>query len=73
MFFTKVGQVIAWLAFVFGLLRAGMGIVLALNGIPSARYLGSASTGEAIDQGVIIMAIGVALGVLYEISKARSA
>jgi hypothetical protein len=68
------GQVIAWLAVVVGGGRIITGFSLAGSGDPAsiARYLGSDTTGEAIDQGLMLVVFGVALGILTEISKAAA-
>ena len=77
MFFTKAGQVVAWLAFVAGLLRVVMGLVLAVGFDDpieaSRRYMGSGKLGEEIDQGIYVMLVGIAFGILTEISKAQAA
>ena len=74
MFFTKAGQVIAWLAVVFGGLRIALGFGLA-GGNPAAaqRYLGSATTGDAIDQGLMLVVFGIAIGILTDISRSVAA
>jgi hypothetical protein len=33
------------------------------------RYLGSATTGEAIDQGLMLVVFGIAIGILTDISR----
>ena len=70
MFFTKAGRVIAWLAVAFGGLRIALGFGLA-GGNPAAaqRYLGSATTGDAIDQGLMLVVFGIAIGILTDISR----
>jgi hypothetical protein len=72
MFFTKLGRVLAWLAFVGGAVRLAMGFLVASSGNHAAlapRYLGSSTSGEAIDQGIMVLVFGVALGILVEISR----
>ena len=69
MFFTQAGRVVAWLAFIFGALRVVMGFAFAGNGAAAARYLGSGTTGEAIDQGLLTMVFAIGLGILSEISR----
>lgn len=75
MFFTKIGRVIAWLAFVFGALRVVMGFLVATITTSneamvaaSKRYLSASTSGEAIDAGVELLVFGVAIGILVEIS-----
>lgn len=71
MFFTRAGRVVAWLALVLGVLRAaaGFGVGMSENyEALAARYLGSTTPGEAIDQGLMLLAFGIGLGVLTEIS-----
>lgn len=75
MFFTKVGLVIAWLLVIAGVLRAGMGFYLAGENDPAliSRYLGSHTTGEAIDRGILYVLIGVSVGIVAEISRSVAA
>jgi hypothetical protein len=75
MFFTKLGRVLAWIALVGGALQVAMGFYVALTftsreGMVAAskRYLGTTSSGEAINGGVELLAIGVVIGILAEIS-----
>lgn len=69
--FTKTARIIAWCVTILGILRVAMG-VLVINSEPStvaaARFLGSKTTGEAIDQGLYWFACGILIGVLTEIS-----
>lgn len=71
MLFTRLGQLVAWLAVLFGVLRAGMGFGIASSDnyqALAARYLGS-STGEAINQGLVILVVGIGVGILTDISR----
>lgn len=77
MFFTKFGRVIAWLMFVLATFRIAMGFSIATFSSSAEqmafftkRYLGSGTTGQAIDQGGEWLLIAVALGILVEISTA---
>lgn len=75
MFFTKAGRVIAWLAVTLGTLQLCLGLVIASSSDPSSaaqRYLGEAYSGVAIDQAFLVIATGVALGILTEISRAMT-
>ena len=71
MFFTKAGGVVAWIAFILGGLRAMMGFYVASSPHDPevSRYLLGTSTGAAIDQGLYAMGLGIALGILTEISR----
>jgi len=74
MFFTRLGTILAWLALFFGALRVALGIVIAstaegVGPVFSPRYLGSKSTGEAIDQGLMMVVFAVSLGIIVEISR----
>ncbi len=72
MFFTRIGGIVAWLAFVGGALRMASGLLVARSENYEAlarRYLGSKTPGEAIDQGVMVLIFGICLGVLVEISR----
>jgi hypothetical protein len=76
MFFTRVGQIIAWLLFIMGALRCGLGVVGAFSTKNAAemqffaqRYLAAETTGEAINDGMMKIFAAVCLGVLVEISR----
>lgn len=75
MFFVWTGRVIAHLIFWLGLLRVGMGLLVAFgtadmenNQAAARRYLGAATSGEAINDGMMYVVIGVSLGVLCQIA-----
>ncbi len=78
MFFARVGTIVAWLAFVAGVYRIGMGTYVASfddaaeRSALAARYLGSISSGESIDRGVYTILVAVALGILAEIGRSIS-
>lgn len=73
MFFTKIARVLALVLFGLSVLRLAMGFMVAFtasdNAGMSARYLGTANSGEAINQGFLSLFAAVALGVVAEISK----
>ena len=71
MFFTAVGRVLASLMVFFGASRFGFGFYAAYTEDQAfaARYVGSASPGEAIDRGLLMLAAGIAFGVLTDISR----
>ncbi|TIN70478.1 MAG: hypothetical protein E5Y30_15835 [Mesorhizobium sp.] len=75
MFFTKLARVIAWVFVIFGGLRAAVGFTAAFTENPAlvARYLGSGSVGENIDKGVLYFLIGVAAGMVADISRSIAA
>ncbi|MGQ4274968.1 hypothetical protein [Terrihabitans sp. B22-R8] len=74
MFFTSIGRVLAYILFALGAMRTGMGLYVAINGTAAdvQRYIGSGTTGEAIDQGLMYLMAGVVLGVITEISRSVS-
>lgn len=80
MLFTFLGRILAWLAVVLGSFRIGMGFFVASfyddpeqYTFAVKRYLGSvSSSGEAINQGIYVIVIGIALGVLTDISSSVS-
>lgn len=79
MFFTKIGKILAHLMFWLGLLRVAMGFLFAFgapdmesNRAAARHFLSAATTGEAINEGMIAILIAVALGILVEISMGRS-
>jgi hypothetical protein len=72
MIFTRLGMGAAWLALVFGVMRIGVGPFVASSDNPEAlapRYLGSSTSGQAIDHGIYVILFAVALGTLVEISR----
>jgi hypothetical protein len=73
MFFTTVGTVAAWVALVLGVLRIAFGVYVASTvlppGSPLDRYFELESLGQAIDQGVVVVFVALALGTLTEVSR----
>lgn len=75
MFFTRVGTVIAWLAFVFGSVQIAIAVfVLAFPNPESVKalarsYLGTENIGRSVNQALIAISVGVAIGILCEISR----
>ncbi len=73
-----LGSAIAWVMVVVGFLRTALGFFVAFNFRGEAlvsfskRYLGSATTGEAINQGMIMLAAGVIIGLIAIIAKNTS-
>lgn len=72
MSFTSIGRILAFVLIAFGALRLIAGITAAVDGTPetAARYLGSATSGQAIDEALWVIGMGIALGVLTDISRA---
>ena len=71
MIFTKLGRILAVLAIAFGVLRIVMAITVLSSEDPgsAARYLGSKTTGQAIDQGLYTIVFGILVGVMTDISR----
>ena len=76
MFFTRIGTLFAYIGFGVGILRVASGFLIAQgtfgtesNIAAAKRYFGTSTTGEAIDGGLIVIALSVALGILCEISR----
>lgn len=76
MFFIRAGFAIAWFAVVLGGLRVAMGFAVAFGTAPadnataSRMILATANTGEAIDQGMVMFAMGIVIGLLAVIARA---
>ena len=74
----SLGNMVTWLALIFGALRVGIGFFVASIDDPAARvaaasrYLGSATSGEAIDQGIKVVLFGLVLGILVKIGRSMS-
>ncbi len=62
--FTKIGQVVARLAFVFGVASIALGFIAVFVSVPT-----EVNTGELIDTGIISLLFGLCLGVLTDISE----
>lgn len=76
MFFTRCAKIAAWLSFVLGSLTIALGILIAFD--PSnmeiraafpGKIIGPKFVGSVIVNGLLLMGIGIALGVLSEISR----
>lgn len=78
MFFVKVARLIAGLALVLGVFRLGIGLYVAsiepkeAREAARARYIGSKSSGQAIDQGIYVILFAATLGTLTAIARKRS-
>ncbi|MDH4439173.1 MAG: hypothetical protein QE284_02180 [Rhizobium sp.] len=75
MFFTRIGKVIAHLIFWGSAVKLATALFVALstsdmegNRAAAARYLSAATSGDAMDEAVVGLLLGLALGVLCEIS-----
>ncbi|WP_287347168.1 hypothetical protein [Mesorhizobium sp.] len=75
MIFTKLGRVIAWLLVIVGGSQAVLAFAIAFQTGQSMgpRYFGSKPTGEVIDAGMLYVLIGVAVGMVAEISRSVAA
>jgi len=76
MFFIRFGSVIAWICTVLGILKTALGFFLAFKTesaeqmkAAAREYLAAATTGEAINEGMFMIAFGVLTGVLVQIAK----
>jgi ABC-type Mn2+/Zn2+ transport system permease subunit len=75
LFFERAGSVIAWIAVVFGAVRVLMGFAIAFmfdleqNAAASRRYLATANSGEAIEDGSAMFLTGIIIGLLVQIAK----
>ncbi len=73
-----LGNFGAWLAMVLGALRTATGLFVASFDDPASRaaaasrYLGSATSGEAIDQGIKVFLFGLVLGILVKIGRSMA-
>lgn len=76
MFFVKFGVAIAWFCTIWGIVKMAIGFFLAyLSETPeqiaaaAKHYLATATTGEAINEGMYMMVFGVLSGVIVQIAK----
>lgn len=65
MFFTKTAIIVAWIIFLLGIILVIFGF--AATAVPDQPYF--TSTGKTIDKGLLLIFLGIALGVLAEISN----
>lgn len=73
--FTKMGLIVAWFLFVGGVAQVIIGLIGAFSGDPAAFaavFYTSGTTGDAIDEGTFYIGVGIAFGILVEISKGIS-
>lgn len=75
MVFVRLGRILAWALIILGSIRAGLGALVAFGTSDLAsyqaatrRYIGSGTTGEAIDQGLMWVAAGIVVGLLVPIA-----
>ena len=71
MIFTHLCRAAAVLAALFGILRLVLGFMIAsghLSPEALARYTTASSSGEVIDQGLLVILAAIVLGTLAEIS-----
>ncbi|AZV21593.1 hypothetical protein [Mesorhizobium sp. M7A.F.Ce.TU.012.03.2.1] len=75
MFFTNFARVIAWFLVIGGGLRAGVAFTSILENNPyiATRYLGTNNAGEAADNGLLYLLIGVGNGMVAEMSRSVAA
>lgn len=77
MFFIRAGSIMAWGAVILSAFKLTVGLWIALTLdkeqmiAASKLYLGTATSGEAIDEGLIMLAAGIIVGLLVEIAKSR--
>lgn len=68
-------KVIALVVLVWGVIRLSMGlyVAIAFDGSQSAttRYLGSGTSGEAIDQGIYMVLISIALLIIVRSARKK--
>ncbi len=74
----KLGAILAWILVFVGGLRTAMGFYVGFaftaeqNTFAARRYLGTVNSGEAINQGMIFLVVGVVLGVLVKIARNKA-
>ena len=75
MFFVRFGSFFAWMALIFGAFRSALALFVMMQNDPqaraafSARYFSNSSSGEALDQSVVVIGFAIALGVLVHIAR----
>lgn len=74
--FTVLGRAAATLILIFAIFRIVAGVTAATSDDPVAaatRYLGSSTSGQAIDSGIELIFYALVLGTLAEISRTLAA
>jgi hypothetical protein len=71
--FSRITKIIAVIVLFLGCVRLALGFTIGLELLGprdewGPRYLGSTSSGQAINQAVIVIAVALALGTLAEIA-----
>ena len=75
MFFIRCGAAIAWVLVLLGILRTATGIFGAVSvgtfEVPEviARFLEPTSAGSAVQEGLMLFAAGIVMGLLVQIAK----
>ncbi|MBQ0819481.1 hypothetical protein KBI52_04490 [Microvirga sp. HBU67558] len=74
MFFVRMGQLTAYLAFAYGVLRTATGIILAVYDRQelAGRYFAAENTGAVIDKGLQYLLFGIVMGILCHIAVSVS-
>lgn len=80
MTFVRLGRVLAWALLLIGAMRVGVGFFVATAfsdpatyAAATRRYIGSGTTGDAIDQGLVVFAAGIVVGLLTHIAAKKGA
>ena len=73
MLFTRLGMIAAWIVMIYGVGFLGLGLYVAFGprtaDFDASKYLGTLTSGQAMDQGAVLILCAIALGVLAEISR----
>ena len=75
MLFTRLGWIAAWILLVSGVASFAIGLIVASiadeqqRALATQRYLGTGTSGDAIEQGLLGVGLAIALGMLCEISR----
>lgn len=78
MIFVRLGKLLAWTLLVLGVFRAGTAWYVAFAfTYPAAltaaqsRYVGPGTTGEAVDQGLMWISMGIVVGLFVQIADRK--
>ena len=76
MIFVKLGKLMAWALLVLGTVRLGMSWFVSLTftepvelALATSRYIGPGTTGQAADQGLMWIGMGIVVGLLVHIAE----
>lgn len=80
MIFVKLGKLLAWTLLFAGAFKAVTALIVALAfftdpealAAATSAYIGTGTTGQAVDQGLIWVTMGIVVGLLVQIAERKT-